>query len=190
MLDSSSAVAIAAVILPKGAVGRYQIDGTASHNHPYAYASAPSSSHTVDSDRSITEFGFAVLPVEHAGPGMFVTEPSLPSLVSWAATCNPFITTVFNTIELKKDGKGKSLALGVPLLLFFPLSVASTATVPTSTSTSSKSLHRKTHKQIMKCCRKHGVQGLLFDVSIRLVSFMMRYFHRYVCCCRCLNRIL
>ena len=178
MLDSSSAVAIAAVIMPKGAVGRYQIDATASHNHPYA--SAPSSSHTVNSDRSITDFGFAVLPVEHAGPGMFVTEPSLPSLASWAATCNPFITTVFNTIELKKDGKRKSLSLGVSLLLFFPLSVASTATAPTSTSTSSKSFLRKTHKQIIKCCRRHGVLGLLFNVSIRLVSFMMPYFHIFI----------
>lgn len=178
MLDSSSAVAIAAIILPKGTVGRYQIDATAPHNHPYA--STLSSSYTVDSDQSITEFGFAVLPVEHAGPGMFVTEPSLPSLVSWAATCNPFITSVFNTIGLKKDGKGKSLALGVPLVLFFPLSVASTATVPSSTSTSSRTFLRKTHKQIRKCCRRHGVLGLLFDVRKFLYDVIYSNIHKFI----------
>ena len=168
MSESSSAVAVAAVILPKGAGGRHHTDAAAPHSH--TYSSHSSSLHISDNRQPNNEYGCAVLPVERAGPGMFLTEPSLPSLVSWAATCCPFIRKTSNIIESEKNGKRKSPAVGVSVVLFFPLSVASTATLPSSTSCSGESHpFKKTYKQIKRSCEKHGVKGIVFNVSITII---------------------
>jgi hypothetical protein len=168
MSESSSAVAVAAVILPKGAGGRHHTDAAAAHSH--SYASHSSSLHISDNRQPNNEYGFAILPVERAGPGMFLTEPSLPSLVSWAATCCPFNPKTCNPTNSNKNGRRGGPAGGVPVVLFFPLSVTSTATLPSSTSCSSESHpFKKTYKRIKRSCKKHGVKGIVFNVSSAMI---------------------
>jgi hypothetical protein len=167
MSESSSAVAIAAVILPEGAGGRHHTDA-APHSH--SYASHSSSLHISDNKQPNSEYGFAVLPVERAGPGMFLTEPSLPSLVSWAATCCPFNPKTSTTTKTKMNRKSNFPADGVPVVLFFPLSVTSTATLPSSTSCSSESHpFKKTYRLMKRSCKKHGVKGIVFNVSKTII---------------------
>lgn len=176
MSDSSSAVAVAAVILPKGAGGRHHTDAAAAHSHSYALHS--SSLHISDNEQPNNEYGFAVLPVERAGPGMFLTEPSLPSLISWAATCCQLNPETSNPTESKKNEKRKCSAVGVPVVLFFPLSVTSTATLPSSTSCSSESHpFKKTYKQIKRSCKKHGVKAIVFNVSNAMIMLSVSLFN-------------
>ena len=170
MSESSSAVAVAAVILPKGAGWRHHTYAAGAAPHSHSYASHSSSLDISDNDGPSNEYGFAVLPVERAGPGMFLTEPSLPSLVSWAATCCLFNPKTSTTTNSKKDKKSNCPAVGVPVVLFFPLSVTSTATLPSSTSRSSESHpFKKTYRQIKRGCEKHGVKGIVFNVSNTMI---------------------
>ena len=126
------------------------------------------SKYTVIPNRSQSSpTGLMALPFEREGPGMFRIEPSLDSLMHWAAsTVSPSYSP--NTV-LSEHSAMTSECSSVSLALFFPVSVASIA-VPASVKERAlkQSSTGKNNRNIRKCCEKFNITGIIFDVSIRL----------------------
>ena len=122
--------------------------------------------------------GVAVLPIERYGPGMFLTEPSLPALSAWAASS-------FSTVPPKTF---VDQLQPVSVCLFVPISVTSIALPErnlrhNSTLLSSSTSILKpvlstfphshlatqsvvmTRRKIKNCCKKYKLAGIFFDVS-------------------------
>lgn len=111
--------------------------------------------------------GLMVMPFEREGRGMFRIKPSMKSLMYWAnatvsSAYTPQNTQSYHTLNLAPKG------FSVPLVLFFPISVASIA-IPATVKGSfvPPSALLKTNSNIRKCCEKFRITGIIFDVSHR-----------------------
>ena len=140
----SSAVAVAAVILQmKPTMSKHM-------NIPKGSQCSPT--------------GLMALPFEREGPGMFRIEPSLDSLMHWAAsTVSPSYSP--KTVLSEHSANLTPECSSVPLTLFFPISVASIAVPASTKGRSSCSSSRKNNRNIRKCCEKFNIAGIIFDVS-------------------------
>ena len=159
----SAAIAVAAVILPKGSehfqdhIQKQQC----SNKRKSLRQSASANDQMMDSVNALGKAGTGILPMEMPGRGMFLTEPSLESLSHWASS------------HLSPSPTSSLLIQNARLCLFFPISVTSLTanqvlTTITHTSSTTKATLLSTapdYRLIKRCCERSNLTGIYFDVS-------------------------